>query len=90
MIGKISRYYNENNRGTDELPSDVKTDIRTIGMDYENDPYFALVCSAYIATFLSGISLENLQWNNDIPKQITSIARYHLYYTMRKCIKIRG
>ena len=80
----------ENNRGIDELPSDVKTDIRTIGMDYENYPYFALVCSAYIATFLCGISLENLQWNNDTPKQITSIARYHLYYTMRKFIKNPG
>ena len=76
----------ENNRGTDALPSGVETDIRTVNMDYVNDPYFTQVCSAYIATFLCGISLKNLQWNDHTPKQITSIARYHLYYTMRKFI----
>ena len=77
----------ENNRGTDALPSGGETDIRTVNMDYVNDPYFTQVCSAYIATFLCGISLKNLQWNDHTPKQITSIARYHLYYTMRKFIK---
>jgi hypothetical protein len=77
----------ENNRGTDALPSGVETDIRTVNMDYVNDPYFTQVCSAYIATFLCGISLKNLQWNDHTPKQITSIATYHLYYTMRKFIK---
>jgi hypothetical protein len=77
----------ENNSGTDALPSGVETDIRTVNMDYVNDPYFTQVCSAYIATFLCGISLKNLQWNDHTHKQITSIARYHLYYTMRKFIK---
>jgi hypothetical protein len=77
----------ENNRGTDALPSDVESDIRNVIMDYENEPYFAQICSAYIATFLCGISIENLEWNYHTPKQITSIARYHLYYTMRKFIK---
>ena len=77
----------ENNRGTDALPSDVESDIRNVSMDYENEPYFAQICSAYIATFLCGISIENLEWNDHTPKQITSIARYHLYYTMRKLIK---
>jgi hypothetical protein len=56
-------------------------------MDFENEPYFTLICSAYIATFLCGMSLKNLQWNDHTPKQITSIARYYLYYTMRKFIK---
>jgi hypothetical protein len=76
----------ENNRGTDALPVGVETDIRTVDMDFENDPYFALVCSAYIATFLCGISVKCLEWNDHTPKQITSIARYHLYYTMKKFI----
>jgi hypothetical protein len=77
----------ENNRSTDALPSGVETDIRTVSMDYVNDSYFTQVCSAYIATFLYGISLKNLQWNDHTPKQITSIARDHLYYTMRKFAK---
>ena len=76
----------ENNRGTDALPSDVEFDIRTVSMDFMNEPYFAQICSAYIATFLCGISVRNLEWNDHTPKQITSIARYHLYYTMRKFI----
>jgi hypothetical protein len=77
----------ENNRGTDALPSDVESDIRTVSMDFVNEPYFAQICSTYIATFLCGISVRNLEWNDHTPKQITSIARYHLYYTMRKFIK---
>jgi hypothetical protein len=78
----------ENNRGTDALPSDVESDIRTVSMDFVNEPYFTQICSTYIATFLSGISVRNLEWNDNVPKQITSIARYHLYYTMRKFITI--
>ncbi|CAB3986978.1 Hypothetical predicted protein [Paramuricea clavata] len=77
----------ENNRGTDELPSDVESDIRNVSMDYENEPYFAQICSAYIAIFLCGISLDNLKWDDNTPKQITSIVWYHLYYTMKKFIK---
>ena len=44
-------------------------------MDFVNEPYFTQVCSAYIATFLCGISLKNLEWND------------HTYYTMGKFIK---
>ena len=77
----------ENNRGTDALPSGVESDIRNADMDFVNESYFTLICSAYIATFLCGISVRNLEWNDHTPKQITSIARYHLYYTMRKFIK---
>ena len=77
----------ENNRRTDKLPSDVESDIRNVSMDYENEPYFSQICSAYIATFLCGISLDNLKWDDNTPKQITSIVRYHLYYTMKKFIK---
>jgi hypothetical protein len=77
----------ENNRGTIALPSGVETDIPTASMDFVNEPYFTQVCSANIATFLCGISLKNLEWNDHTPKQITSIARYHLYYNMRKFIK---
>ena len=77
----------ENNRGTDALPSGVESDIRNADMDFVNEPYFTLICSAYIATFLCGISVRNLEWNDHTPKQIASIARYHLYYTIRKFIK---
>ena len=77
----------ENNRGTDALPSGAESDIRNADMDFVNESYFTLICSTYIATFLCGISVRNLEWYDHTPKQITSIARYHLYYTMRKFIK---
>ena len=51
-------------------------DIREVGFDYKNEPYFAMICGAYIASYLSGISLLNVQ--ND-SKLITTFVRYHLY-----------
>ena len=76
----------ENNRGTNPLPSGIDTDIRKVKLDYNKVPYFAQICSAYAATFLCGISLKNLEGDDNTPKQITSIARYHLCYTMKKFI----
>ena len=50
-------------------------------------PYLTQICSGYAATFLCGISLKNLEGDDNTPKQITSIARYHPCYTMKKFIK---
>ena len=35
-------------------------DIRKTNFDYKTEPYFAMICGAYIASHLSGISLLNL------------------------------
>ena len=56
-------------------------DIREQNFDYKTEPYFAMICGAYIASYLSGISLLNL--NND-SKLITTFVRYHFYYQIRK------
>ena len=44
-------------------------DIRKTSFNYKTEPYFAMICGAYIASHLSGISLLNL-FNNvssDLP-----------------------
>ena len=59
-------------------------DIRTENFDYKTEPYFAMICGAYIASYLSGISLLNL--HKDYPL-ITTFVRYHFYYQIRKFIQ---
>ena len=56
-------------------------DIRKTSFDYKTEPYFAMICGAYIASYLSGISLLNL---NGDSKLITTFVRYHFYYQIRK------
>ena len=57
------------------------TDIRAQGFDYKKEPYFAMICGAYIASYLSGISLLNL--HDDHPL-ISTFVRYHFYYQIKK------
>ena len=59
-------------------------DIRKSGFSYKNEPYFAMICGAYIASYLSGISLLNLQSDS---KLVTTFVRYHLYYQIRKFMR---
>ena len=53
--------------------------------DYKDNPYLAALFAAYIATYSCGISEEH--FNYDGPKIISSIARYHLYFHMRRFIR---
>ena len=58
-------------------------DIRKTSFDYKNEPYFAMICGAYIASYLSGISLLNL-FDKSAGNLISSFVRYHFYYQIRK------
>ena len=44
------------------------------------DPYFNSVASAYILSTLSGVCKDHFKESKKVPKQITSILRYFLYY----------
>ena len=66
-------------------------DIRKTNFNYKTEPYFAMICGAYIASHLSGISLLNLFdnvssgfANNTAGNLISSFVRYHFYYQIRK------
>ena len=52
--------------------------------DYINSPYLAALFSAYITTYSCGISMEHFTSSNNI---ISSIARYHLYFHMKRFIR---
>ena len=58
-------------------------DIRKTSFNYKTEPYFAMICGAYIASHLSGISLLNL-FDNTAGNLISSFVRYHFYYQIRK------
>jgi hypothetical protein len=68
--------------GWDEGPNLTSRDVRKVS--FNTIPYTRMLSGAYIASYLSGVSLEHVKGSNSIPKVITSIMRYHLYYTTRK------
>ena len=47
----------------------------------KDDPYFASLLAAYIISHLGGISRKHLTGDNNV---ITSIARYYVYYHMKR------
>ena len=55
--------------------------------DYKDNSYLASLFAAYIATYTCGISMEHLIYNGFTPRIITSIARYHLYYHMKRFLR---
>ncbi len=65
----------------------IGLDIRKRPFDYKNEPYFTMICATYVASFLCGISIQHLKENENTPKIITSMVRYHLYYQIRKYMK---
>ena len=58
-------------------------DIRKTNFNYKTEPYYAMICGAYIASHLSGISLLNL-FDKSASKLISPFVRYHFYYQIRK------
>ena len=55
-------------------------DITKVPID-KDDPYFASLLAALIISHVGGISRKHLNGNN---KVITSIARYYIYYHMKR------
>ena len=66
-----------------DLRVDGVHDIRKTNFNYKTEPYFAMICGAYIASYLSGISLLNL-FDKSAGGLISSFVRYHFYYQIRK------
>ena len=68
--------------GWDEGPNLTNKDVRKVS--FNTIPYTRMLSGAYIASYLSGVSMDHVRENSSVPKIITSIMRYHLYYTTRK------
>ena len=54
-------------------------DVLTAEWDV-NDPYFNSLASAYVLSHLSGVCKEHFVEDSKVPKVITTIMRYFLYY----------
>ncbi len=55
--------------------------------NYKKNPYLIAIISAYVSTYVCGISTQHMEFNKDTPGIITSIVRYHLYYQISKFLK---
>ena len=82
FMSNLPHVYAKWSSGKDLRVGDVH-DIRKTSFDYKTEPYFAMICGAYIASHLSGISLLNL-FDNTAGNLISSFVRYHFYYQIRK------
>ena len=61
-------------------------DITKVAVD-KNDPYFASILAACIISHVGGISRKHLVESEGIPKVVTSIARYYVYYHMKRFLE---
>ena len=61
-------------------------DITKVAVDKDN-PYFASLLAACIISHVGGISRKHLVESKGIPKVVTSIARYYVYYHMKRFLK---
>ena len=59
----------------------------TSSSDYKKNPYLTAIITAYVSTYVCGISTQHLEYNDQTPGIITSMVRYHLYYQISKFLK---
>ena len=72
----------------EHFPSDFpKLSIKNIQEKFLtlDNPYYVSCCAAYLCTYLCGISYE--QFEDDTSPLISCIARYHLYYHMKRFLR---
>ena len=65
--------------------SNVK-DITKVKVDKE-DPYFASLMAAFIISQKSGICSKHLRGDASIPKIVTSVLRFYVYYHMKRFLR---
>ena len=64
----------------------TEKDIRKASVK-EDDPYFCSLLSACVISHVGGMSRKHLQENANTPKIVTSIARYCVYYHLKRFLK---
>ena len=45
------------------------------------NPYFQSIVATWIARYACGVSEKHLKFSDSVPKQITSLMRFHIYFT---------
>ncbi len=81
-VNKFKVYVTDDDYFIATLPS---LDItNTSSLYYEKNSYLTAIIAAYVSTYVCGISMKHLEYNNQTPGIITSMVRYHLYYQMNR------
>ena len=85
-INQFKICVNESNYSMSNLPPlNITTNIKA-KWDLK-EPYFQSLVGAWISTYACGVSIEHLTFKPDVPKQITSFMRFHVYFTTRRIMK---
>ena len=84
-INKFKVYVTEDKYFEASLPPFSITN--TSLSDYKKNPYLIAIITAYVSTYVCGISAQHIEFNKDTPGIITSIVRYHLYFQISKFLK---
>ena len=83
-VEKFDVYVNSHQHFPSDLP---KLNIKNVQEKFLtlDNPYYVACCAAYLSTYLCGISYEHFE--DDTSPLISCIARYHLYYHMKRFLR---
>ena len=62
-------------------------DIRTVDSLDKDDPYFASLMAAYVISQKTGICIEHLREDPEVPKIVTSVLRFYVWYHMNRFLR---
>ena len=48
------------------------------------NPYYQSIVATWIASYAWGVSIQHLQFRDDVLKQNTSLMTFHIYFTIRR------
>ena len=68
-----------------QLPK-ISTSYRKGSWD-NNEIYNQLISTVYCATYCCGTSIQHLTPSEDVHSIITSLMRFHLYFTVRRLLR---
>ena len=81
-----NEYFPSNFQDLDIAWKGTEKDIRKASVK-EDDPYFCSLLSACVISHVGGMSRKHLQENENTPKIVTSIARYCVYYHLKRFLE---
>ena len=53
----------------------------------DNESYYQVCFAVYCASYCCGVSIQHLTPSSEVHPIITSLMRFHLYFTVRRLIK---
>ena len=68
------------------LLPDITTSYRK-GTSDDDEIYYQLIFTVYCATYCCGISTQHLTPSQDVHPIITSLIRFHVYFTIRRLLR---